>query len=130
MEKEIWKDIQGYEGKYQVSNLGRVKSLNYHRSGKERILKYLINTRGYLTTMLYKNGIGKNVRINRLVAQAFIENPENLPEVNHIDEDKTNNRVGNLEWCSHEYNTNFGTRNERIMFKRIVNNGKNAPKEN
>ena len=59
--EEIWKDIKGYEGKYQVSNLGRVRSLNYRRTGKERILKYLINTRGYLTTVLYKNGIGKNV---------------------------------------------------------------------
>ena len=127
--EEIWRDIKGYEGKYKVSNLGRVKSLNYHRSCKERILKNLINTRGYLTTVLYKNGIGNNVQIHRLVATAFIENPENLPEVNHIDENKTNNFVSNLEFCDRKYNNNYGTRNERSMFTRIVNNRKNAPKK-
>ena len=127
--EEIWKDIKGYEGKYKVSNLGNVKSLNYNRTCKERILKYGINTDGYLFVGLSKNGIHKNFLIHRLTAQAFIENPDNLPQVNHIDEDKSNNCVENLEWCTAEYNNNYGTHNERIMFTRIVNNGKTAPKK-
>lgn len=109
--EEIWKGIKGYEGKYQVSNLGKVKTLNYHRSCKERILKNLINTHGYLYVILSKNCICKNLTIHRLVAAAFIDNPENLPEVNHIDENKTNNCVSNLEFCNRKYNINFGTRN-------------------
>ena len=130
--EEFWKDIQGYEGKYQVSNLGNVKSLNYKNSGKERILKYGINTKGYLNVCLCylrKNKLSKTFAVHRLVAQAFIENPGNLPQVNHIDENIRNNCVSNLEWCTAEYNINFGTRNERSMFTRIVNNGKTAPKK-
>lgn len=127
--EEIWKDIKGYEGKYQVSNLGNVKSLNYNNTGKERILIPGKQTSGYLCVVLSKNGIHKTFTIHRLIAQTFINNTQNLPEVNHIDEDKTNNRVDNLDWCTAEYNNNFGTRNERSMFTRIVNNGKTAPKK-
>ena len=109
MKGEIWKDVKGYEGKYMVSNLGRFKSLNYRRTGKEKILEGYPDKDGYLFVQLWKDGKGKNCRINRLVAQAFLENPQNLPEVNHKDEDKTNNRVENLEWCTTQYNIKYGT---------------------
>ena len=107
MREEIWKDIEGFEGYYQVSNMGRVKSLNYHRTGKEKILKGCDNGDSYLRVMLYKDGKGKKYRVNRLVAQAFIENPDNLPEVNHKDKVRTNNCVDNLEWCTTQYNIDY-----------------------
>jgi hypothetical protein len=110
MTKEIWKDIEGYEGIYQVSNLGNVKSF---KRGSERMLKPCKDRRGYLIVDLYKNGKHKNNKIHRLVAQAFISNQENKPEINHIDEDKTNNNVDNLEWSTRKENLNHGTRNER-----------------
>ena len=106
---EIWKDIEGYEGLYQVSNLGRVKRLNTNR-----ILKSAINSQGYLRVGLCKNSTKSNKRVHRLVSHAFIPNPENKAEVNHINEDKTNNRVDNLEWVTAKENSNHGTRNERI----------------
>ena len=108
--KEEWRDIKGYEGKYQVSNLGRVKSLNYRRTGKEEILTNTPNEKGYLYLFLYKKGKRKPYYIHRLVTDAFIVNPNNYEEVNHKDEDKTNNNVDNLEWCSRKYNMNYGTR--------------------
>ena len=104
---EEWRDIKGYEGKYMVSNLGRVKSLNYNKTGKEGILKGVDNGDGYLVVELSKDGKGKTCRINRLIAQAFIPNPDNLPEVNHKNEDKTDNRVENLEWCTKQYNIEY-----------------------
>lgn len=110
---EIWKDIEGYEGLYQISNWGRVKSLNYNRTGKEGILKPIPTNNGYMIIGLYKNRKPNQYSIHRLVAQAFIPNPDNLPQVNHKDEDKSNNCVWNLEWCTAEYNMNYGTRNER-----------------
>lgn len=105
--QEIWKDIQGYEGLYQVSNLGRVKSLNrivikeYRgcRIHKERILKDY-NVRGYRQIKLQKNKTKKNLFIHRLVAEAFIPNPNNYTEIDHIDCDKFNNKVSNLKWCN------------------------------
>lgn len=108
---EEWKDIIDYEGMYQVSSEGRVKSLKY---GKERILKPASETGGYLQITLLKNGKSKHYRIHRLVANAFIPNIENKPEINHIDEDKTNNNVMNLEWSTREENCNYGTHNTRI----------------
>lgn len=105
---EIWKTIEGYPN-YMVSNLGRVKSLNY---GKEKLLKPGFNGRYYFVYFC-KEGKQKNYKVHRLVAQAFIPNPNNLPEVNHIDENKTNNRVDNLEWCDRKYNINYGTRTEK-----------------
>ena len=108
--EEVWKDVVGYEGLYQVSNLGRVKSLKY---GKERILKSANIGRGYLKVNLWRNREQKQYLVHRLVGQSFIPNPNNLPEINHRDEDKTNNKVVNLEWCSSKYNANFGTRNQR-----------------
>lgn len=110
---EVWKDIDGYPN-YQVSNMGNVKSLNYNKTGVERILKITKDKNGYLSVHLCKEGKVKYYLIHRLVASTFLDNPNNLPQVNHIDEDKTNNSVENLEFCTAEYNSNFGTRNERI----------------
>ena len=106
--KEIWKDIKGYEGIYQVSNLGRVKS-SYTNS----ILKGCKTSNGYLKVNLYKNGSKSTKTVHRLVAQTFISNPENKSGVNHIDENKTNNNIDNLEWSTAKENNNHGTRNER-----------------
>lgn len=104
--KEIWKDIQGYEGFYMVSNKGRVKSLNYKNSGHEQILKPKKHNFGYLQVQL--NSVeNKTFTIHRLVAQAFIPNPLNLPLVNHKDENKQNNCVENLEWCDNSYNVRY-----------------------
>ena len=105
--KEIWRSI---DDRYSVSNLGRVKSNYAH---KERILKPYKNHDGYLMVSLRSPGCRKDTSVHRLVARAFISNPDNLPEVNHKDEDKTNNCVDNLEWCTTEYNCNYGTRNTR-----------------
>ena len=115
---EIWKDIDGYEGLYQVSNLGRVKSLNYRRTGKEQNLKPRNNVLGYLKVILCKNGKTKPFTIHRLVAKAFLENPDNKSDVNHKDEDKTNNCVDNLEWMTRKDNINYGTHNERMAKSR------------
>lgn len=108
---EIWKDIEGYEGFYQVSNYGRVKSLKF---GKEKILKHRRNTFGYLEIVLCSGGKPKSFKIHRLVAKAFIPNPNNLPQINHKDENKENNCEWNLEWCTPSYNINYGKRNERV----------------
>lgn len=109
--EEIWKNIFGYEGLYQISNHGRVKSLKF---GKEKILKSRKDKYGYHQVILSKEGKIKNHLIHRLVAYAFIDNPNNLPQVNHKDEDKTNNMVENLEYCDRIYNLNYGTHNERM----------------
>lgn len=111
--KQIWKDISGYEGKYQVSNTGRVRSLNYKRTGKIKVMKLSTNKLGYKIIMLSKNGKCKTWQVHRLVAQAFLPNPNNYPIINHKDENPKNNTVWNLEWCSQEYNINYGTRNEK-----------------
>ena len=113
--KEIWKDIVGYEGHYKISNLGRVKSLKY---GKEQILKNVKNGRGYLQVDLLKNGEEKTYYIHRIVAQVFLPNPQNLPQINHKNEDKTDNNANNLEWCTAKYNNNYGTHNQRSAEKR------------
>lgn len=111
---EIWRNIEGYEGLYKISNKGRVKSLY---NGSERILRPSWMTGGYLYVVLCKNGNQSNQRIHRLVAKAFIPNPENLPEINHKDENKKNNCVENLEWMRHIDNCNYGSRNERLSRK-------------
>ena len=112
--EEIWKWIDGYENMYQVSNLGRVRSVDryvycevspnklQHIYGK--VLKQGTNHKGYQIVYLSKDGKQKTITVHRLVALTFIENPLNLPQVNHIDGDKTNNNVSNLEWCDNSYN--------------------------
>ena len=114
--EEIWKDIEGYEGLYQVSNLGRVKSLErlvFYSDGRSRVFKEQIlkpsKEYDYLYVILYKNNENKHFRIHRLVANTFIDNPNNYPYINHIDECKSNNNVNNLEWCSPKYNVNYGS---------------------
>lgn len=119
--EEIWKDIEGFEGLYQVSNMGRVKSLR-----RNIILKSQIARSGYKRIQLYNNKGYKHFQIHRLVATAFISNPDNLPQVNHKDENKANNCVDNLEWCTPEYNHNYGTINIRISQKQL--NHKNKSK--
>ena len=107
---EIFKDVPGYEGLYQVSNLGRVKSLH---DGKEKIRKPCIDPSGYYYVILCKKGIKTKYSLHRLVALVFIPNPNNYPEVNHKDENKANNQVDNLEWCTRQYNANYGTARKR-----------------
>lgn len=117
---EVWKDIEGYEGLYQVSNFGRVKSLNYHRTGREGILTLKLSKRtkrsgiGYLSAHLWKNGKGKYYSVHRLVWTAFNgEIPKGL-QVNHIDENPLNNCIWNLNLMTCKENNNYGTRNKRV----------------
>lgn len=105
---EIWKPIPEFNGRYEVSNLGRIKSFTRKKEGE--IINGSPDGKGYIMVKLYY-GSQKNkmCKVHRLVAEAFIENPNNYPQVNHKDEDKTNNCVDNLEWCTNEYNINYGT---------------------
>ena len=120
--KEIWKDVKDYEGLYQVSSIGRVKSLPREYTDsmgravkkKERILSLRISSQtGYPTLNLFKNGKRETVSVHRLVAEAFIPNPQNLPCINHKDETRDNNIVENLEWCSYRYNNTYGSASEK-----------------
>ena len=114
MKNEEWRDVAGYEGLYQVSDQGRVKSLERKGRKSERILKPGVVGGGYLMVVLCAGGKQKMHKVHRLVCQSFHENPENKPEVNHINEDKTDNRACNLEWSTAKENCNHGTRNERM----------------
>ena len=107
---EVWKDIKDYEGKYQISNLGNVKSINYNHTGKEKILKLKINRRGYQFITLYKDNKKYYPAVHRLVAETFILNPDKLEQVNHIDGNKRNNSVSNLEWCTNLENMRHADR--------------------
>ena len=125
---EIWKDIVGFEGLYQVSNIGNVKCLSrtqfvvdkrgraYTRHKRE-VLLTPYDMQGYLGVTLYKDTQRCTKAIHKLVAEAFIPNPIHLPQVNHKDERKHNNSIDNLEWCSCSYNINYGTANQRRSTK-------------
>lgn len=135
LENEIWKDIKGLNGEYQVSNKGRIKSKerfvkfgkNTYRKVEEKILKSSDNGNGYKLVSLGKNNKAK--KIHRLVAEAFIPNPDNLPCVNHKDENKANNTVENLEWCTQAYNLNYGTARERASKNRKCTKNNERSKE-
>lgn len=113
---EVWKNIPNYEDKYQISSLGRLRN-------NKIIMKPMLATNGYLIACLWKNNRQKKIVIHRLVAKAFLVNPNNYKEINHIDEDKTNNIFNNLEWCCHKYNMNYGKIKEKIS---IANKGRKA----
>lgn len=124
---EEWRPVEGYEGLYEVSNTGRVRSFDRYVKGKSyrlhkgKVLSPGKNSRGYLSAVLSYNGKHKSITVHRLVAQAFLPNPDNLPEINHKDEDKTNNSVDNLEWCDHKYNNNYGSRKDKVRDTAIKN---------
>ena len=126
---EEWRPIEGYEGLYEVSNTGRVRSvdryvvdsLGHRKFYKGKVLIPVKSNLGYLLVSLCCNGKHKMFLVHRLTAQAFLPNPDNLPEVNHLDEDKTNNRVDNLEFCDRSYNINYGSRNIRVKETAIKN---------
>jgi hypothetical protein len=130
---EIWKPVLYFEGFYEVSNFGRIrritrdiieKNTGKHKVIKGRMLKPWINTKGYPSVTLSINSKVKYMRVHRIVARAFIPNPLNLPEVNHINEIKTDNNVSNLEWCTHLQNIRHGTGIERSVAKRRLNPNK------
>lgn len=120
--EEIWKDIKGYEGLYQVSNLGKIKSLGriierigpkgsrFYRTYPEKLLKYCKDTRGYYRANLALNGVNTTIKVHRVVAQAFIPNPEGKPQINHKDGNKQNNSIYNLEWCDNQENQDHSWR--------------------
>lgn len=121
--EEVWKDIKGYEGLYQVSNMGRVKSLGRVDGSNHRLYEKILKLKkrnNYLGIDLHKNGELRTYSVHRLVAQAFIPNPNNLPQVNHIDENKINNQIDNLEWCTVLYNNTYGTRMERQIASKNI----------
>lgn len=125
-ELEVWKPVKGYEGYYEVSNLGRVRSLDRYidhinrwgtvqrRLQKGQIMSPSVTHDNYQSVALSKNNTSRDMSVHRLVATAFIPNPDNLPQVNHKDENPSNNCADNLEWCTAIYNNNYGTRNERL----------------
>ena len=121
---EEWRDIVGYENKYKVSNMGKVMSLNYLRTGKQKELKQVISSSGYYVVNLCKDGKTKLFSVHRLVAIAFLPNPKKQEEVNHINENTKDNRVENLEWCDRLYNANYGTLKTRLRNIRAKNHCK------
>lgn len=124
MEKEIWQEIEVFGGNYSVSSEGRVRSngLLKGKNSKVRILKTEMSKKGYLRVGLTKDGKQKKYLVHRLVAIAFLDNPNNLPEVNHRNEIKTDNRVENLEWMSRRDNMNYGDRTKKAVTTRFLNN--------
>lgn len=137
--EEIWKDIAGYEGWYQVSNLGRVKSLDRYVNGngincdfqlmKGKFLKGSKDKLGYYRVHLRKNVTYKSILVHRLVAEAFLPNPNNLPYINHKDENPSNNSLCNLEWCTPQYNVTYGTaieRSNRTKYRKVIQFDKNG----
>lgn len=114
---EEYRWVVGFEGKYKISNHGNVARCLL--DGTMKRLKCVVSKHGYIRVGLSNNGIKSMHGVHRLVAKAFIENPCNLPQVNHVDEDKTNNKVSNLEWCTSKYNNNHGTKNDRARLKMV-----------
>ena len=121
IKEKVWKPINEYDGYYEVSNFGEIKSLfryvnvkNGFRSVPEKILKPKIDKDGYLRVVLQKERKQKHFLVHRIVAETFIDNPKNLPHVNHKNENKIDNRVENLEWCTEKYNCNYGNRNKKL----------------
>lgn len=123
---EEWRAVSGYEGRYEISNYGRVKNVKLNH-----ILKPLLVIGGYFRVDLSSNNNVKHFRLHKLVAEAFIPNPNNLPQINHKDENKSNNRADNLEWCTAKYNANYGTaikrRVEHTNYKNRSNEKKYKP---
>lgn len=113
MKAELMTKIKGFD-KYYISKNGEILCVNYMKTNKCKLLKKQSTLEGYHFVQLSKNGKIFNKRINRLVAETFIPNPDNLPQVNHIDEDKTNNKVNNLEWCTAKYNNCYGSRLKKM----------------
>lgn len=124
---EVWKDIPGYEELYEINNIGKIKTKErtfVDKMGRNYLKKSILcnsndDGKGYLQIVLTKNGKRKSFKIHKLVAKTFIPNPNNLPQVNHKDENKENNNVDNLEWCTRKYNINYGTRNYRCTRHRL-----------
>lgn len=116
MNDEIWKDIKGYEGLYQASNLGRIKSLK-----NNIILKGWKDKYGYVRVYLCENGNKKVFQVHRIVGITFIPNPENKPCINHLDENPSNNNVNNLSWCTYKENNNYGQHNTKMSASKIGN---------
>lgn len=116
---EIWRPIKDYENLYEVSNNGQIRSLCGHY-GKFRILKQSVGSRGYMLVTLCDHVKQKSVNVHRVVAETFIPNTENLPCVNHKDENKKNNNVENLEWCSYYQNNVYGSRLTKSAIKRSI----------
>lgn len=113
VQSEVWKPIEGYEGLYEISRDGVIRSLpRLHTKGK--VIKTSLGSSGYEQVHLSKDSVVKTFMVHRLVAKTFIDNPENYPEVNHKDEDKRNNSIDNLEWCDRNYNQNYGTAIRRM----------------
>lgn len=113
----IWKPIAGYEGRYEISNNGKVRSFMTNKGHIRKtplILSFKIDRYGYCVIGLSKRGVKKSFQVHRLVAKAFVENPQNLSQINHKNEDKTDNRADNLEWCTILYNNNYGTHAKKI----------------
>lgn len=125
MTEEIWRPIDGYEGLYEVSNTGLIRSLDRFVGNRNRIkgkiLSIKIEKTGYCSVALFKYGKMKRYLVHRLVAKTFIPNTEGLPQVNHRDENKRNNRVDNLEWCDSKYNINYGSRTQRSINTKVKN---------
>ena len=114
---EIWRDIPGYAGIYQISNFGRVRNLNWHKSHKTKILNLKPDNSGYVKLRIKKE---KTLKVHRLVALAFIPNPDGLPQINHKNENKADNRVENLEWCTAQYNVLYNG-NAQMIGKKLLN---------